>query len=125
MLSVSIDEYSIPTRMENEEQGVFWRLRSVKGEDSILARTFNYTFRVIQCAQSDSEGVSPGRMTFTYNGSSVKATPRTLRIYGSECISSITSVLCSWNEDERVKFARNLVKSCNKHGWNITAGKEE
>lgn len=124
MLSVSMDEYFIPTRMENKEQGVFWRLRSVKGEDSILARTFNYTFRVVQYAESGSEGESAGRMTFTYNGSSVKATPRTLRIYGAECISSITSVLCSWNEEERLKFARNLVKSCNKFGWNITMRKK-
>lgn len=91
MLSVSNWDYQIPAKVNaSTPSETSWLMKNRKGSDKVLASQFNYTIHLVNAAD-DSEG----RLTFTYDGVSVKPTSRTLRIYGSECISRIVSVLCS------------------------------
>lgn len=73
MYSIGTDQYYIPTGCHLD--GEFkWRLISRKGTDEVLVKgPFNYTIQF-----NDFTG-SPERLTFVYDGISVKPTMRTLR----------------------------------------------
>jgi hypothetical protein len=69
-----------------------------KTDEVTYASQFNYT---VPLSEDSSD-----RITFTYNGSSVKPTPRTLRINGAERLAPIVSRLAK-NETVRLKLDYN------------------
>jgi hypothetical protein len=82
MLSVSSLNYFLPVRTINSDNEVRWWLNRIDSDDAVYAKSFNYT--VIDGDE---------KATFVFNGSSVKPSPRTLRIYGAERTGSYVSIL--------------------------------
>jgi hypothetical protein len=66
-----------------------------KTDEVTYASQFNYT---VPLSEDSSD-----RITFIYNGSSVKPTPRTLRINGAERLASVVSRLAK-NETVGLKW---------------------
>lgn len=92
MLAVSNREYYIPRKVN--EDG--WAIRHRNG-DVTLSKQFTYTV-----ISEDFYGKGePERLSFIYNGRSVKPSPRTLRIFGSKYCSWWTAELAN-NEVDRL-----------------------
>jgi len=84
MLAINSNQYCVPTREENPETGLSWRMYDNKGANYLVSCNFTYTF---------VEG--PFKASFTYNLASVKPTPRTLRVYGASALKDFVSKLSS------------------------------
>lgn len=86
MLAVSDGKYELPVKQTSPDGEVFWLLRNKEHNDIMRAKRFNFTLLAGADAESD-------RMTFTYDGNSVKPTARTLRKHGAAKLQPIVSKL--------------------------------
>lgn len=76
MLSLSSKNYSIPVKEDDGSGIIKWRLFSLRGDDVTVASTFRYVI-IIQY-----DGGEQDRLSFMYDGNSVRPDGRTLRLYG-------------------------------------------
>lgn len=82
MLSVSSLNYYVPVKADNVQGSVGWLLYRKDSDEITFARQFNYT--VVDGTR---------RATFSYDGKSVKPSPRTLRIFGAQRTGDCVSYL--------------------------------
>jgi hypothetical protein len=100
MLSISAKDYYLPVRY-SDGGVVRWALYRRKTDEVTYASQFNYT---VQLSEDSSD-----RITFIYNGSSVKPTPRTLRLNGAERLAPVVSMLAK-NEGMNIAFDYSIKK---------------
>jgi hypothetical protein len=86
MLAVSDGKYELPVKHTSSNGDVYWMIRSRTHNDVVSAKRFNFTLLADADAETD-------RMTFTYDGNSVKPTARTLRKHGAAKLQPIVSKL--------------------------------
>lgn len=86
MLAVSDGKYELPVKQTSPDGEVYWIIRSRTHNDVTRAKRFNFTLLTGADAETD-------RMTFTYDGNSVKPTARTLRKHGAAKLQPIVSRL--------------------------------
>jgi len=91
MLSVSAMDYYVPVQISQDNM-VSWRLDRRGSDEFTSATKFNYT------AFFEND-----KATFIYDGPSVKPSPRTLRVFGSEWTSKAVSIL-SRNQSPKRKL---------------------
>lgn len=84
MLAISSDRYKVPRRAVDNEHQVQWMIEPINGSRNgvLIAYQFTYTF---------VEG--PFKASFTYDRTSVKPSPRTLRVYGADALKDFVSRL--------------------------------
>lgn len=113
MLSISNKYYSTPLR-QKDGTNVYWRVNRGNGSNECLnVKKFSYTIR-LQTTTSDGNTYAIDRMTFLYDGSSVKPAPRTLRIFGSEGVARITKLLANATKPEVDLLLNAAIKlACN------------
>lgn len=92
MLSVSSLNYYVPVRADDVQRGIGWLLYRKDSNEITYATQFNYT--VVEGAR---------RATFSYDGKSVKPSPRTLRIFGAQRTGDCVSYL-----SQNVKLGEEL-----------------
>jgi hypothetical protein len=92
MLSVSSLNYYVPVKANNVQGSVGWLLYRKDSDEITFARQFNYT--VVDGTR---------RATFSYDGKSVKPSPRTLRIFGAQRTGDCVSYL-----SQNVELAQQL-----------------
>lgn len=92
MLSVSSLNYYIPVKTNNVHNGIGWLLYRRNSDEITYAKQFNYT--VVDGTR---------KATFSYDGKSVKPSPRTLRIFGAQRTGDCVSYL-----SQNVKLAQEL-----------------
>jgi hypothetical protein len=102
MLSVSSSKYFVPVRHKLPNGQMTWALVRHEANDMMIATSFNYTFKVLKTRQGDSD-----RATLVYDGTSVKPTPRTLRVYGTDWCQKIVSIM-STNTENHLTLASKL-----------------
>lgn len=109
MLAVNDGKYLLPVKIRSMDGQTVWRLFRKGASDYITSARFNYTI--------DFPGSNNDRLTFEYDGASVKPAPRTLRLEGASMCSAFVSVLSSNTKvrsfDDLIhseKFARLLDK---------------
>ena len=89
MLAVSDAKYYVPIKTINDDGSVFWVMRRKGVVEEIASEHFKYTIDISAIAPKTA------RMTFEYNGASVKPAPRTLRMCGAKFVESFTKRLAN------------------------------
>lgn len=79
MLSLSSEKYFVPLVYHNDEGNAAWKLQRIESNDYIVAEEFRYVGIL-----DDLRDGSEYRMSFIYNGNSVRPDGRTLRKYGPD-----------------------------------------
>jgi hypothetical protein len=101
MLAVNDKKYEVPYFQSSEDGSKQWVLRYTKGDDlMVVDGQFNYTFCLLDAANE-----TVAKVTFTYNGNSVRPTIRALRMYGAQALAKAVSILattCIDNYDGKV-----------------------
>lgn len=106
MLAVSDQDYYLPVHVEQADGSTQWVLRHKQSGDLIVSQHFTYT--VIDHLD---RAAKDNRLSFEYQGKSVKPTPRTLRRFGSTNCGSFTQVLANLSKER---------SSLTFHGNNVT-----
>jgi hypothetical protein len=99
MLAVDSQMYNVPVRTSSG-----WCLVS-KGEsqDVIHVDRFRWTLAEGDKLTTSRGDEIEGRATFEYNSTSVKPSPRTLRVFGAEKLRGVISYLASRKETPKVE----------------------
>lgn len=99
MLAVDSQMYNVPVRTSSG-----WCLVS-KGEsrDVIHVDRFRWTLAAGDKLTTSRGDEIEGRATFEYNSTSVKPSPRTLRVFGAEKLRGVISYLASRKETPKVE----------------------
>lgn len=110
MLAVDSQMYNVPVRTRNG-----WCLVS-KGEsrDVIHVDRFRWTLANGDKLTTSHGDEIEGRATFEYNSTSVKPSPRTLRVFGAEKLRGVISYLASRKETSSVEYTAQ-VETNNEH----------
>lgn len=100
MLAVDSQMYNVPVRTSSG-----WCLVS-KGEsrDVIHVDRFRWTLAKGDKLTTSRGDEIEGRATFEYNSTSVKPSPRTLRVFGAEKLRGVISYLASRKETPSVEY---------------------
>lgn len=108
MLSVSNVDYAPPIRIFNEDGSLMgWLLEgrgSREGEDLQIGaqKPFNYTVVPLDVGGRE-------RITFMYDGLSVKPSARSLRVYGNANIGQLVKALATCDDDFGVKRIDQMI----------------
>lgn len=89
MLAVSDTNYYLPVKTVQDDGSIVWVIQRRDSVEKIMTSQFKYTIGVSHVLPAID------RITFEYNGRSVKAAPRSLRICGAERIEWFTKVLAN------------------------------
>jgi len=110
MLSVSNVDYAPPIRIFNEDGSLMgWLLEgkgSREGEDLQIGsqKPFNYTIIPL-----GSVGIKE-RLTFMYDGLSVKPSARSLRVYGTANLGKLVKALARCEDDDDIAQIESMLK---------------
>lgn len=96
MLAISSQDYFAPIKVKTKDGLIMWRINYKHAESFQVAGNFVYT--ILDIPVDEVETSERERLSFIYDGASVKPHPRTLRIFGSEKCGRFTRVLANNQE---------------------------